>query len=517
MKPRMRKLLMLVVLLAAAPACKREEQVPGGAEKGKGQVKTIDPKGAPGAPAGDDISAPPDVAAAPADAEKKSVAWNGGTQTIASKVLQKGTGTEKPQPQDRVKVNYTGWTTDGKMFDSSVKRGQPATFALRGVIPGWTEGLQLMVVGEKRRFWIPEDLAYKDKPGRPQGTLVFDVELLEIVPGPKPIAVPEGFKADAPPADARKDKVSGLVYKITQKGDGKGSPSAEAYAEFHFTAWSSDGQMLDSTVQRQRPLNIPIDKGIPVWKDSLPNMQKGEKRLVWATEEQAFKGRPGSKPGFTLFELELVSFVEPPKAPADVKEPPSSAIRLDFDEPAGPGGKEGERIKGTIFSRVIKKGSGDKPKVDDTVEVHYTGWTTDGKMFDSSVTRGRPARFPLRGVISGWTYGVPQMQVGEKRLMWIPQDLAYKGQPGAPAGMLVFEIELLAINPPPETPPMMPVPGGAGGAATGGAAKPGAGGAAPSGKAPSGAALGGAAKPGTPVPAPAGQKPTPAPATPPTK
>jgi FKBP-type peptidyl-prolyl cis-trans isomerase len=69
------------------------------------------------------------------------------------------------------------------LFDSSVTRGQPTTFPLDGVIKGWTEGLQLMVVGDKARFWIPGNLAYGDKPSRPgtpAGTLVFDVELLSI-------------------------------------------------------------------------------------------------------------------------------------------------------------------------------------------------------------------------------------------------------------------------------------------------------------------------------------------------
>ena len=81
-----------------------------------------------------------------------------------------------------VEVHYSGWTTDGKMFDSSVTRGEPATFPLNGVIPGWTEGVQLMVVGEKTRFWIPGNLAYDNspRPGAPTGTLVFDVELLSI-------------------------------------------------------------------------------------------------------------------------------------------------------------------------------------------------------------------------------------------------------------------------------------------------------------------------------------------------
>ena len=79
-------------------------------------------------------------------------------------------------------VHYSGWTTDGKMFDSSVARGEPTSFPLNRVIAGWTEGLQLMEAGEKTRFWIPGKLAYGDKPrgGAPGGTLVFDVELLEV-------------------------------------------------------------------------------------------------------------------------------------------------------------------------------------------------------------------------------------------------------------------------------------------------------------------------------------------------
>jgi peptidylprolyl isomerase len=118
------------------------------------------------------IPAPPDVAAPPADAARTPTG-------LASKVLTQGRGTRHPRPNSQVTVHYTGWTTDGKMFDSSVAGGQPATFSLDGVIPGWTEGVQMMVEGEKRRFWIPAKLAYEGK-GGPQGTLVFDVELIRI-------------------------------------------------------------------------------------------------------------------------------------------------------------------------------------------------------------------------------------------------------------------------------------------------------------------------------------------------
>lgn len=99
-------------------------------------------------------------------------------------VLQEGTGTEHPTATDRVRVHYEGKLLDGAVFDSSVQRGKPISFALSQVIKGWTEGVQLMVVGEATRFFIPSDMAYGDKgaggdiPGG--STLIFDVELLGI-------------------------------------------------------------------------------------------------------------------------------------------------------------------------------------------------------------------------------------------------------------------------------------------------------------------------------------------------
>ena len=124
------------------------------------------------------IPAPDDVAAAPSDAETTS-------SGLASKVIEAGTGSDHPSATNDVTVHYTGWLTSGQMFDSSVARGAPATFPLNGVIAGWTEGLQLMVVGEKRRFWIPSDLGYGDRGQSaagiaPGATLVFDVKLLAI-------------------------------------------------------------------------------------------------------------------------------------------------------------------------------------------------------------------------------------------------------------------------------------------------------------------------------------------------
>ena len=250
------------------------------------------------------LKAPADVAAAPADA---TVTESG----LAFKVLSSQGGDTRPSADATVEVHYTGWTTDGRRFDSSLERGATASFPLKGVIPGWTEGLQHMAKGDMVRFWIPGALAYGEtprRPGAPAGTLVFDVELIDFAEPPR-IDAPEDVAA--PPASAE-TTASGLAYKVLTPGAGDAHPTAQSH-----------------------------------------------------------------------------------------------------------------------------------------VTVHYSGWTTDGRMFDSSVLRGSPATFPLSGVISGWTEGVQLMVVGEKTRFWIPADLAYGDppkRPGAPAGMLVFDIELLDVR-----------------------------------------------------------------------
>ena len=124
------------------------------------------------------IPAPDDVSAPPSDAETTR-------SGLAYKVITPGTGSEHPSATDEVTVHYSGWLTNGTMFDSSVARGMPATFPLNRVIRGWTEGVQMMVVGETRRFWIPSELGYgsSDAAGGvipANSMLVFDVELLSM-------------------------------------------------------------------------------------------------------------------------------------------------------------------------------------------------------------------------------------------------------------------------------------------------------------------------------------------------
>lgn len=175
MQRRLRGLWLAGPLLGAALGCSGNSSDAGaGTSTGTGgSAATMAAMAMTGVP---QLEAPADVAAPPADA---MVTASG----LASQVLVPGTGNRFPRATDTVLVNYTGWQTDGTRFDSSVARGMPAQFPLNGVIQGWTEGVQLMVEGEERRFWIPQNLAYGGRQA-PYGTLVFDVQLIQIVTPP---------------------------------------------------------------------------------------------------------------------------------------------------------------------------------------------------------------------------------------------------------------------------------------------------------------------------------------------
>ncbi|HEY5911729.1 MAG TPA: FKBP-type peptidyl-prolyl cis-trans isomerase [Verrucomicrobiae bacterium] len=120
----------------------------------------------------------------PASAPAAAGEWKTTASGLKYQVLKQGTGTVSPKATDTVKVHYHGTLLNGTVFDSSVERGEPISFPLNGVIPGWTEGLQLMKIGDKFKFEIPPNLAYGPASPSPKippnSTLVFEVELLGI-------------------------------------------------------------------------------------------------------------------------------------------------------------------------------------------------------------------------------------------------------------------------------------------------------------------------------------------------
>jgi FKBP-type peptidyl-prolyl cis-trans isomerase len=298
MRPSSSHLLVLPFLFlsiaASVAGCKKEKE------------PTAPPTPPPAAPAPEEkgaIPAPSDVKAPPPDAEKTA-------SGLASKVIQKGTGTEKPAAEDVVEVHYTGWTTDGRMFDSSVARGSPTSFPLNAVIKGWTEGVQLMVQGEKRRFWIPAALAYGEqptRPGAPAGMLVFDVELLNIKKPPKPPETPADVAA--PPKTAKKTK-SGIAYRVLKKGTGKDHPTASSTVEVHYTGWTTDGKVFDSSVMRGEPAVFPLAGVIKGWTEGVQLMVPGEKTRFWIPGPLAYGDKPaheGTPSGMLVFDIELLS------------------------------------------------------------------------------------------------------------------------------------------------------------------------------------------------------------------
>jgi FKBP-type peptidyl-prolyl cis-trans isomerase len=235
-------------------------------------------------PAPAPVPAPADVAKPPADATKSATG-------LASKVLTPGKGATKPGPADIVTVHYSGWTTDGKMFDSSLSGPTPATFPLNRLIKGWGEGLQLMVAGEKRRFWIPQELAYGGQPGRPAGMLVFDVELIEFMPSPS-----------TPPPDVAKAP----AYKSLRAGQGGATPKRSSTVTVHYTGWTTDGKMFDTSLDKGAPISFRLDAVIEGWTEGVQLMTVGEKVRFWIPEDMAYKGERPPR-GLLVFDVELIA------------------------------------------------------------------------------------------------------------------------------------------------------------------------------------------------------------------
>ncbi len=237
-----------------------------------------------------------------------------------------------------------------------------------------------------------------------------------------------------PPAGALRSPLGVPYVVLTAAPAGALRAKVTDEVTAHYTGWLTDGTVFDSSVERGQPLVFEPAHVIEGWRDIIPLMSVGDRWKIWVPEALAYKGQAGMPAGTLVFEIELLAAtpVAPPQpAPPDVAAPPKNA----------------RRTKSGLSYRFLApaKRSGKKPKVTDSVEVHYTGWTTDGAMFDSSVTRGQPATFPVEGVIPGFREGILLMRPGDKLRMWIPQELAYDGRPNAPQGMLVFDVELLNI------------------------------------------------------------------------
>lgn len=237
-------------------------------------------------------------------------------------ILTDATGI-KPKKTDKVKTHYHGTLINGDVFDSSVERGKPIDFPLSNVIKGWQEGIPLMSIGAKYRFYIPQELAYGlQSPSAkiPAGsTLIFEVELLDIPVPPAPVVQPESdlqknlaagkaFLAE----NAKKDGVvtlpSGLQYLVIIEGSGPKAMLTDR-VKVHYHGTLIDGTVFDSSVNRGTTSTFGVNQVVKGWQEGIPLMSAGAKYRLFIPSHLAY-GTRGSgakiKAGATLiFDVEL--------------------------------------------------------------------------------------------------------------------------------------------------------------------------------------------------------------------
>jgi FKBP-type peptidyl-prolyl cis-trans isomerase len=350
-------------------------------------------------------------------------------------VLKPGDGTTKPKTGDAVKMHYTGWLTNGMVFDSSVKRNEPFFFELgRGrVIKGWDEAVALMTKGEKLKITLPPELAYG---AQGQGkipansTLIFEIEFLDIAWTYVPLD----------PA-VKKVAASGIGYQLLRPGSGACAKDGDI-ARFTFAGWKPTGELITFCEDELMRRGMSPAKGQNAMIGQIPT----------AFFNEALKLVPIG--GTVRFEVPA-AMVWPSRLPPGFK--PDTMVTWEIGVldaqvlPAFemPDPAKLQKTASGLGYVVIKEGSGKQPKSTDRVTVNYIGWTTDGKAFDSSYAQGQAVPMSLSGVIKGWTEGIPLMKEGAIYKFVIPPELGY-GAAGSPPvippnATLVFQIELVSV------------------------------------------------------------------------
>lgn len=242
------------------------------------------------------------------------------------------------------------------------------------------------------------------------------------LPAPRPL--------DAPPAEAT-GTATGMAYHVLKPGPDPNNLVREPYIEYRLDGWSADGvtrfnaSESGSTVSPLRELA----RLQPALTRALLTTPVGETRRWWFTAEVMSPGYPGMPPLAHVMDVTVLGGSDPTRAPPDVAAVPADAQTT----PSG------------LAYKVLARGKGGPtPAAGDVVLVHYTGWTADGRVFDSSHRRGVRSSLPLDQVISGWREGMKLMSRGDRYRFWIPGGLAYDTLPvqGAPRGMLVFDVTL---------------------------------------------------------------------------
>jgi FKBP-type peptidyl-prolyl cis-trans isomerase len=251
-------------------------------------------------------------------------------------IIRKGDGKGVfPNAIDQVEVQYEGrLAKNGEVFDSSYERGEPATFPLNRVIPGWTEGLQKMQAGDEFMFWIPWDQAYGEEGQGPipaKADLMFRVELLKVTPA---VAADQQAWAKVTPWPTDSNEVvrktSGLEYLVVESGDEDGlSPDDNDFVYVHLEGRLEDGSLVDTTYETQAPLRFPMADLTPGWAELMKSMRPGDHWMVRMPPNLMYgaegDGRiPANANVIFEVRLDTVIYIDSPPdpaAPADPNDP----------------------------------------------------------------------------------------------------------------------------------------------------------------------------------------------------
>lgn len=348
-------------------------------------------------------------------------------------IIQKGNGIQA-KAGDKVSLHYTGKLTNDTVFDSSRSRNQPFDFILGAgqVIKGWDEGIALLHVGDKAILKIPAELGYGSKEmGKipANSTLIFEVELLSIKETSKPY--------DVKGLDTLKT-ASGLKYFIIEKGKGIKLENG-MNVTLHYSGYFLDGKKFDSSIDRGEPIKIVLGKNQVIigFEEALMMLSVGDKARAIIPYQLAYgdKGRGSIPPKADLiFDLQIV----------DAK---NVAKVLPFDIT----GKVVSTTASGLQYVILKEGTGKQAFSSANVTVHYTGYLTNGTVFDSSVEREEPIAFQLGvgQVIKGWDEGIALLKEGSKARFIIPYQLGYGENAMGPIpakSNLIFDVELLKVE-----------------------------------------------------------------------
>lgn len=236
------------------------------------------------------------------------------------------------------------------------------------------------------------------------------------------------------PPKAARTLFYGIRYMDLKPGTGKPPADEQRIVRTLTTAWQSDGKQVANAVLDGLDTNqvFELRKMLPILAKALESTPLGGKRRWWISKD-LIPENPILKPFNHMVDIEVVDIVDPLPAPDDVQGIPADATVTESG----------------VGYKVLVASEGAHPTLDDDIEVHYSGWQTDGHMFGSTRLQERTATFPLGVLIQGWQDAIPLMQVGGQARIWIPGDLAYdkrEDRPFAPKGMLVFDVELVDIK-----------------------------------------------------------------------